>query len=171
MLRIPRFQHWRTGVALAAAGTLLLGGAALARSHLLPMPLAAQAAPSPTAAPAASPAPAHGQRLATVTAISQNPPSFTVRQADGQLVTYLVRPTTVFRAGKDRPASFDQLKVGDRVAVRGKPVQGTNARAADGQWVARLVTVRPAGEQPAGSGPGARAAKAHQKGGSRGTVQ
>jgi hypothetical protein len=100
----------------------------------------------------------------------QEPPSFTMRTADGQLIIYLVQPTTVFRAGRDRPYSFGLLKAGDTARVRAGP--GRRIDAGDGSArTARLVIVRPAGEQPGGQQARPGAAKASQKGGRSGAVQ
>ncbi|MCC7372171.1 MAG: hypothetical protein IT306_27400 [Chloroflexi bacterium] len=75
----------------------------------------ARPATRPAATPAANP---NSRRPAgEVTAISQEPASFTIRTAAGETQTYRVLQTTVFAAGRDRPYRFDLLKVGDTVSV------------------------------------------------------
>ncbi len=118
-----------------------------------------------------------------VTAISQDPATFTVRTEAGLAQIWHVLDLTVFRAGFDRPYNFGLLRVGDLVNVRGglpgqRPGlaaatrQGTAGGAAgvargggsamdltqlnDGQPIARMVEVRPADEV----GRGARGAAA-----------
>jgi hypothetical protein len=142
-----------------------------------------------TAAPPAPAAPARTNSkrpTGEVTQVTADPASFTVHTADGTLTTYRVLGTTVFMAGRDRPYRFDLLQQGDTVIVRGgsqgnaqgvaapaagatgangrpRPPRAARSRGADGQLIARQVTVRPAGE--AGAGRRGRAAGA-QNGGS-----
>ena len=158
-----------------AAGPVLEGASDPPDSGPEPAEMAPEPA-APVAKPAAKPAAKRelpvGVVAGQVVATTAEPAAFTVQSQNGGEVTYRVAETTVFRAGYDRPYNFARLKVGDGVTVRGgmpgarsgagqaaagqpKPGQAKPGRAqqerqaaGDGaQPEARLVTVRPAGEQ------------------------
>jgi hypothetical protein len=159
----------------AVAVGLLAGSAWYATPHLTDGQLASLTgrASAQEVAPPAPTGPAANSRRPTgeVTQVTSDPDTFTLRTADGVEATYRVLDTTVFMAGHDRPYRFELLKQGDRVTVRGGGAgnaadgvaptaptgagKGTGKQAreagpngmADGEPVARQVTVRPAGEK------------------------
>lgn len=128
----------------------------------------------------AKPAPP-GAAFGLVTAIVGDPLSFSFRTEAGEVIRVRVLETTVFAAGVDRPYNFGLLKVGDGVWVRfsatgmmdgaarrGRVGGRMLAEPAEGESVARQVTVRPAGEGPARQ---AQAGRGSVRGGGDGAVQ
>lgn len=158
-----RYVSWRSLAAAAVfVGAVGVGTAFRAAPNVWGGPLLQGQQPPASPAPILPPKPEKVKRamLSEVTAISSEPASFTVHKDDGSELTYRVLEMTVFMAGKDRPYTFELLKIGDRVRVKGneqqpaagQPVRPKAKRAQmvgiDGDPVptARRVIVRPAGE-------------------------
>ena len=162
---------WCVGKPEVAAAGLLGALTRPASAREVPAPPQTPAEPNPSGAAATNSKRPTGQ----VSQLTAEPASFTMQTADGTPTMYRVLDTTVFMAGRDRPYRFDLLKVGDTVIVRGggrgraqaggatQAIGASNARgrptpartagvAAPGESepVARLVMVRPAGEQRGG---------------------
>src|SRR5439155_7151934 len=143
------------------------------KAPIAPLAVPSPAIPPPTPVPAAAAAQPGlgGPVMGQVTAIGQDPSTFTILTPSGDQLTYRVLDTTVFTAGRDRPYNFGLLKIGDEVRLRGRATppaamaqqsgqpapgrelgagQGAASSEAGSQPAALFVIVRPAGEQRAG---------------------
>jgi Domain of unknown function (DUF5666) len=79
----------------------------------------------------------------TITAVSGN--SITIQTREGQTAQVSVDENTQYRKGRE-DAKLSDLKVGDRIFVRGEQK--------DGVWQAQMVVARPAGGMGGRGGPG-----------------
>src|ERR1051326_3398236 len=92
----------------------------------------------------ASPALAHGNKKHVIGTIEKiSPESVVVKTQDGKSVEVKLTATTAYVTGKDKPAKFADVAVGQRVVIHATP-KGAELIADEGKFAA------PGGAAPAG---------------------
>jgi hypothetical protein len=184
MIRSVKSFSWRPVAIAIVAGGLAAGGLWVARGQMTLPVQAQETQPAPSGqAPDPAPRKASARPTGVVTAIADEPASFTFRTASGEEQTVRLTERSVTQGRGDRPYSMALLQVGDYVRVklggtkqkqpdaakrvkRAGAARKPEATAVDGTPIARRVIVRPAAEGPFPEG--GRPGKGARKSGSSG---